>query len=150
MTAPALPDIDRAALEDLKKRLPDLSDVDISLPRMEEIGRTADQTVDRLLGRSRAPAWPRVLAAVGLIAVLGLLVAWMTWGRRPGWGPAPEDQLDTPVRGDATGLSDAGTYDPDAPGQGTMGEVAWDRPEGSGLTAAEASLTSNVEPDERA
>jgi hypothetical protein len=158
MTATALPDIDRSTLEDLRKRLPDLSELEP--PRMEDVGRRADAAVDRLLGRSRAPMWPRVLAAIGLIALVGLLAAWITWGRRPGWSPAPEED------DDAMGLGGnretiGGTMGAETVGIGgydtTTGlvgdattESSWDRPEGSGLTAAEASLATSREPDERA
>lgn len=76
-----IPDLDRETIERLKQRFPDLSNVD--LPKMEEVGKTADQTIDRLLGRSRAPIWPWVAAVFGLVAVIGTVAAYLTWLRRP-------------------------------------------------------------------
>jgi hypothetical protein len=76
-----LPDLDRETIERLKQRFPDLSNVD--LPKMENVGKTADETIDRLLGRSRAPIWPWVAAVLGLVAVLGTVAAYLTWLRRP-------------------------------------------------------------------
>ena len=76
-----IPDLDRETIERLKQRFPDLSNVE--LPKMEEVGKTADQTIDRLLGRSRAPMWPWVAAVLGLVAVIGTVAAYLTWLRRP-------------------------------------------------------------------
>ena len=52
------------------------------LPRLEVVGRTADNTIDRLLGRSRAPVWPWIATGVGLIAVIGAVAVYL-WTRRP-------------------------------------------------------------------
>lgn len=76
-----LPDLDRETIERLKQRFPDLSAID--LPKMEEVGRTADQTIDKLLGRSKAPVWPWVAVVVGLLSVLGAIAAYVMWMRQP-------------------------------------------------------------------
>src|SRR6185295_1209789 len=93
MTAIVLPDIDRSTLEELKKRIPDLSELELpNLPSRKEVGRAAkdmsknaDATIDRLLGRSRAPMWPWIAAGVGLVALAGIVAAWFAWFRRPTW-----------------------------------------------------------------
>lgn len=109
MTAIVLPDIDRSTFEDLKKRIPDLSDIDLpNLPTRKEmnkaakeaareagktakeVGKTADETIDRLLGRSRAPVWPWIAAGIGLVAVAGVIAAWFAWFRRPTWQPGEQ------------------------------------------------------------
>ncbi len=90
MTAIVLPDIDRSTLEELRKRLPDMSEIELNLPSRKEVGKTADQAIDRLLGRSRAPVWPWIAAGIGVAAVVGIVAAWFAWFRRPTW------QLDTP------------------------------------------------------
>ena len=82
----ALPDLDRETIERLLQRFPDLSNVDlpkVDLPKMEKVGKSADETIDRLLGRSRAPVWPWVAAVLGLVAVIGTVAAYLTWLRRP-------------------------------------------------------------------
>ena len=93
MTAIVLPDIDRSTLEELKKRIPDLSEIELpNLPSRKEVSRaakdvskTADETIDRLLGRSRAPVWPWIAAGIGLVALAGIVAAWFAWFRRPTW-----------------------------------------------------------------
>lgn len=76
-----LPDLDRETIERLKERFPDLSNID--LPKMEAVGKSADETIDRLLGRSRARVWPWVAAAIGLVALIGVVAAYFTWLRQP-------------------------------------------------------------------
>jgi len=99
MTAIVLPDIDRSTIEELKKRIPDLTEIDLNLPSRKEVGKTAkdvsktakqvgktaDETIDRLLGRKRAPVWPWVAAGLGLVAIAGVIAAWFAWFRRPSW-----------------------------------------------------------------
>ncbi|MBI2780896.1 MAG: hypothetical protein HYX55_03735 [Chloroflexi bacterium] len=80
-----LPDLDRDTIERLKQRFPDLSAID--LPKMEEVGRTADQTIDKLLGRSRSPMWPWVALVVGLLSVVGAIAAYAMWMRQPASEP---------------------------------------------------------------
>jgi hypothetical protein len=99
MTAIVLPDIDRSTIDELKKRIPDLSEIELSLPTRKELnkaakdaGKTAkevskstEDTIDRLLGRKRAPMWPWIAAGIGLAAVVGVIAAWFAWFRRPTW-----------------------------------------------------------------
>lgn len=85
MTAFVLPNLDQSTIDELRKRIPDLSEIE--LPRLEsvgkDVGKTADQALDRLLGRSRAPVWPWVAGSIALAAIVGALAAWFTWFRRP-------------------------------------------------------------------
>jgi hypothetical protein len=112
MTAFVLPNLDQSTIDELRKRIPDLSEFDI--PKLEnvgkDVGKTADQALDRLLGRSRMPVWPWVAGSIALAAILGAVAAWFTWFRRP-------DQLDT--------LDDAdmGTWTPSTNGAGIGDEL---------------------------
>jgi hypothetical protein len=85
MTAFVLPNLDQSTIDELRKRIPDMSEFDV--PRLEkvgkDVGKTADQALDRLLGRSRMSAWPWVAASVAIVAVIGAAAAWFTWWRRP-------------------------------------------------------------------
>ena len=104
MTAIILPDIDRSTLEELRKRIPDLSEIELSLPTRKELNKTAkevgktarevsrstEETIDRLLGRKRSPIWPWIAAGIGLVAVAGAVAAWFAWFRRPAWTGQPE------------------------------------------------------------
>ena len=85
MTAFVLPNLDQSTIDELRKRIPDMSEFD--LPKLEkvgkDVGKTADQALDKLLGRSNAPVWPWVAGSIALAAILGALVAWFTWFRRP-------------------------------------------------------------------
>jgi len=92
MTAIVLPDIDRSTIEELRKRIPDLTEIDLNLPSRKDVGKTAkqvsksaDETIDRLLGRKRAPVWPWIAAGIGLVAIAGVIAAWFAWFRRPSW-----------------------------------------------------------------
>lgn len=132
MTAIVLPDIDRSTVEELRKKIPNLSEIELpQMPSIEKVGKTADETIDRLLGRQKSPVWPWVAAGIGLIAVIGAIAAYSAWLRRPTWeasdswsaSPTPE-----PVVDDLTDLP--------APG--------------AGLTAAESSLASTSYPSEEA
>ena len=108
MTAIVLPDIDRSTLEDLMKRFPDLSEIELpNLPTRKEmtraakdVGKTADETIDRLLGRSRAPVWPWIAAGIGLVAIAGIVAAWFAWFRRPTW-EAPAETPSEPWTAEA-------------------------------------------------
>lgn len=91
MTAIVLPDIDRSRIEELKKRIPDLSEIELpNLPSRKGVGRTADHAIDRLLGRSRAPIWPWIAAGIGLVAFIGVVAALFVWFRRPTSQTQPE------------------------------------------------------------
>jgi len=137
MTAIVLPDVDRSTIDDLLKRLPNLKQLDLSnlktveLPKMENVGRNADEAVDRLLGRSRAPVWPWVAAGIGLVAVIGVVGAWLAWFRRPSWESTTittpsSSSLDTPsTYGTTPDLSATGsTIDSTASPFGTAYEEA--------------------------
>jgi len=143
MTAIVLPDIDRKTLEQLRKYIPSLSAIEIpsieipsiELPSMQQAGRKADQTLDRLLGRSKAPVWPWVAAGVFVVALIGTIAAVFTWNRRASWtrqsdpwaeGGTIRTSLDTDLSG-TPDLSPSTLKDPTV---------------GTGLTAAESSLLS--------
>ena len=85
MTAFVLPNLDQSTIDELRKRIPDMSEFD--LPNLEkvgkDVGKTADQALDRLLGRSRTPVWPWVAGSIALAAIVGAVAAWFTWFRRP-------------------------------------------------------------------
>jgi hypothetical protein len=83
MTAFVLPEIDRSTVDELRKKFPNLSEIE--LPKMEHVGKSADEAVDRLLGRSKSPVWPWVAAGIGLVAVIGAIAAYFAWFRRPAW-----------------------------------------------------------------
>jgi hypothetical protein len=85
MKAILLPDID---LDALRKAIPALADLDV--PSMEEAGRKADETIDRLLGRSRMPVWPWLVIGAVLVAVIGSIAAVFSLNRRSGWTPDDE------------------------------------------------------------
>ena len=93
MTAFTLPDIDRSTLDDLKKRFPSLSEIE--LPKMENVGKSADEAVDRLLGRNKAPVWPWIATGIGLVAVIGAIAAYFAWFRRPTWESTTDWSADT-------------------------------------------------------
>jgi hypothetical protein len=84
MTAFVLPNLDQSTIDELRKRIPDMSEFDI--PKLEkvgkDVGKTADQALDRLLGRSRTPVWPWVAGSLALAAIVGAVAAWFTWFRR--------------------------------------------------------------------
>ena len=82
MTAFVLPNLDQSTIDELRKRIPDLSEID--LPKLENVGKNADQALDRLLGRSKMPVWPWVAGSIAIVAILGAVAAWFTWFRRPG------------------------------------------------------------------
>jgi hypothetical protein len=136
MTAIVLPDIDRSTIEELKKKIPNLSEIELpQMPSIEKVGKSADETIDRLLGRQKAPVWPWVAAGIGLVAVIGALAAYFAWFRRPTW-EASDTWSTTPTTPDTmTPATDDLT----------------DRPAtGAGLSAAESSLASSPYPAEEA
>jgi hypothetical protein len=136
MTAIVLPDIDRSTVEELRKKIPNLSEIELpQMPSIEKVGKSADETIDRLLGRKKAPVWPWVAAGIGLVAVVGALAAYFAWLRRPTWE-----------------ASDAWSTTPTTPETMTPAtDDLTDRPvTGAGLSAAESSLASSAYPDEEA
>jgi hypothetical protein len=136
MTAIVLPDIDRTTVDELRKKIPNLSEIELpTLPSIEQVGKTADQTIDRLLGRKRVPVWPWIAAGIGLAAVVGIIAAYFAWFRRPTWKTPRETWSSAPGTTDTS--SSAAT------------DEIVDRPAtGRGLTAAESSLASNPYPIE--
>ena len=145
MTAIVLPDIDKSTVEELMKRIPDVREIDLSalkkldlkkidVPRLENAGKNADEAIDRLLGRSRAPVWPWVAAGIGLVAIVGAAAAFFTWLRRPGfdtsepWSTPTTPDEPTPFTDDHTDLTGGS----------------------QGLTAVESSLSSTTYPNEEA
>ena len=136
MTAIVKPDIDRSTVDELRKKIPNLSEIELpALPSIEQVGKTADQTIDRLLGRSRAPVWPWLAAGIGLVAVIGIIAAYFAWFRRP----TSEASRDSWSR----------STSPDAGPIATDG-VATAPAAGGGLTVGDSSLTSTPYPIEEA
>ena len=135
MTAIVLPDIDKATIEELRRKLPDLREIELpSLPKMEHVSKTADETINRLLGRQKAPVWPWIAAGIGLVAVVGAVAAYFAWWRRPSWETPSEPWAASTTEDDlqvSSTDSDLGT-------------------ESTGLTAAESSLTSSSYPSQEA
>ena len=136
MTAIVLPDIDRSTIDELMKKIPNLTEIELpQMPSIEKVGKTADETIDRLLGRKKAPMWPWVAAGIGLVAVIGALAAYFAWLRRPTW-EAGDTWSTTPTT-------------PETMTPATDDLI--DRPAtGAGLTAAESSLASSRSPGEEA
>jgi hypothetical protein len=102
MTAIVLPDLNQQTIDDLRDRVSKLTALDlgkldlgkldlgkIDPPSLEHAGKTAgksaDQAIDRLLGRSRPSIWPWLAAGIGLVAVIGVVTAWFAFLRRPSW-----------------------------------------------------------------
>jgi hypothetical protein len=79
VTAIVLPEID---VEELRKRIPSLAEID--LPSMQQAGMRAEETIDRVLGRSKMPIWPWIAGFV-VIAVIGSIAATFGWHRRSSW-----------------------------------------------------------------
>ncbi len=153
MTAIVLPDIDARTLEQLRKHLPknirSFSAIEIpsfempsvDLPSMKDAGRKADQTLDRLLGRSKAPVWPWIAAGVLVAALVGTIAAVFTWNRRASrmrqndpW--AENGAIRTSVDKDLGAMPDL------------SGTTMTDSDMSTGLTAAESSLGSGSLRDE--
>jgi hypothetical protein len=135
MTAIVLPDIDRSTIEELKKKIPNLAEIELpEIPKMEKVGKTADQTIDRLLGRQKAPVWPWVAAGIGLVAVIGALAAYFAWFRRPTW--------------EASDTWSSTTPEPSSPSMTSADDMTNRSTTGAGLTAAESSLSTNPYPTE--
>ena len=133
MTAIVLPDIDKSTVDELLKKIPDLRAIELpAMPKMDKVSKTADQTLDRLLGRSKAPVWPWVAAGIGLVAVIGAVAAYFAFWRKPAWDPASEPWTTTSTTEDAA-----------FPTSPTLSPTSDATSDGTGLTAAEASLTSS-------
>jgi len=162
MTAIVLPDIDKSTIEELKKRIPDLSEIELpNLPSMKKVSKTTDQAIDRLLGRSRAPVWPWIAAGIGLVAVIGIVAAWFAWFRRPTWQAQPEpwsdssDESTIPPSMTTDSTSFAGVADdidlkPVMDQPSTKVSSTKSSRARTGLTASESSLGSTPYPIEEA
>jgi len=90
MTAFVLPNLDQSTIDELRKRIPDMSEFDIpkfDVPKLEkvgkDVGKSADQALDKLLGRNQTSVWPWVAGSLALAAIVGAVAAWFTWFRRP-------------------------------------------------------------------
>jgi hypothetical protein len=133
MTA-ALLRVVEPATDALIDRLPSPSLME--LPSLESLGRRADETVGRLRGRPRRPAWTWLL---GVVAIMGIaLVAAsvvMTWTRNRG-----EPDHDDAFEG-LDQMSAAGSLD--GPDLGATADLPVARGHVTGLTAAEGSLLSH-------
>jgi hypothetical protein len=119
MTAIVLPDIDRSTIEELKRRIPDLSEIELNLPTRKEmsktakdvgktakdVGKTADEAIDRLLGRKRSPIWPWIAVAIALAAAAGAVAAWFAWFRRPTWESQSEPWTEATYEVDQTTMT---------------------------------------------
>ncbi|TME10776.1 MAG: hypothetical protein E6I65_07935 [Chloroflexi bacterium] len=161
MTAIVLPDVDKSTIEELRKRIPDLSEIELpNLPSMKKVSQATDQTIDRLLGRSRASVWPWIAAGIGLVAVIGVVAAWFAWFRRPTWqaesdswsDSADESTIPPTMTTSSTSLGEADDLglkpvmdEPRTKASSTKSSRA-----GAGLTAAESSLGSTPYPIEEA
>ena len=155
MAAVAMPDIDRRRLERIRDRLTplramDLSDVEVPgfdqlVEQLEQVGKQAERTRDRLTGRSRQSIWPRLAIGLGLLALVGLAVVVFGSSRRSPWNLAADDLEEGPDRPFDTPPADLGATTLNEPSGLT--ETGRSGPEaasiGTGLTAAEASLMSS-------
>lgn len=138
MTAIVLPEIDKSTVDELLKKFPDLKHMELpSLPKMEQVGKTADETIDRLLGRSKAPIWPWVAAGIGLVAIVGVIAAYFAFWRRPAWETPSEPWAASSMTTKDDAFSVPGTSD------ATSDMSGGTTSDSTGLTAAESSLTSS-------
>ena len=106
MTAIVLPNIDEATINEIRKRIPDLSEIE--LPKLDNVGKTAEEAIDRLLGRSRPSIWPWIAASIGLVAVISAIGAYFAWFRRSTLPKPPVEDTWTnePGPSEALALSD--------------------------------------------
>jgi len=130
MTAIVLPDLNQQTIDDLRARVSKLSDLDLSkidlgkldlgkldTPSLQHAGKSADQAIDRLLGRSRPSIWPWLAAGIGLVAVIGAATAWFAFIKRPAWivsksSTAPETATDAVQAAENEGMAPLGSREP--------------------------------------
>lgn len=133
MTAFVLPNLDQSTIDELRKRIPDMSEIDVpSLEKLgKDAGKTADQAIDRLLGRNRISIWPWVAASIGVAALVGAVAAWFTWLRRPNSiNTMVEEEMGTwQASNDGSGLTGGSGGDDSGFGRdlGTVTDQAIDR-----------------------
>lgn len=110
MTAFVLPNLDQSTIDELRKRIPDMSEFDI--PKLEklgkDVGKGADQAIDRLLGRQSSPVWPWIAGSIALAAIVGAVAAWFTWFRRPDSMDSLADEQANTWNAPSTTASDLG------------------------------------------
>lgn len=89
MTAPALRIV--PSMDDVRDRVDDVRDLvasvpHMTMPRLQDVGRQADETVDRLLGRPARPFWFKPVLVIGVVGVMAAIAAMaVSWTRgRPG------------------------------------------------------------------
>jgi hypothetical protein len=130
MTASALRSV--PTVDDIRDRLGDLPRM--SLPRLEDFGRQADETVDRLRGRPVRPVWFRSVLVIGVLGVMAVIAAMaMSWTRSRTARLTNDDAIDRLDRMSEPGRLNGG-LNHDAPAMGgfaspsltTTGGVSFD------------------------
>jgi len=139
MATIVLPDVDLSTVNQFRKRYAKML-AEADLPSMEKAGRRADQQFNQWRGHSRSPIWPWIAGAIGLVALVGALSAFMYWMRRPSW-----DASRSTLWGTSAPLDDTlGGTDEPLDLSSTRSEVE------KGLNTAETSLRSTTYPLEEA
>lgn len=159
MTTIVLPEVDRSTIDELRKKMPDLKEIELpsfEIPRFEKLGKSADDQVDRLRGRARPSPWsgalPWIAAGIGLVAIIGAIVALMSWNRRSSWSstttdPWTEDALGSTGMTGMNGVTEITEISATTTDLGS--DAGTDAGSGLGLTAAEASLMSHDPSEDR-
>ena len=112
MTAPALriiPFMDdvRDHVDDVRDRVTTMPNV--ALPRFQEVGRQADQTLDRVLGRPARSSRFKPLLVIGVVGIIATLTAMaMSWTRGRAGRLAAAD-IDAAAGDPMSGLAGSGT-----------------------------------------
>jgi hypothetical protein len=120
------------AIDDLKDRFDGIDLSALDLPRLQVLGRRADEAIDKVTGRNQRRLWPWVLAGLAIVGIAGVVTTMVlsTWGRNrtEAWPDEATESLDRmSENGLATGLDSS-----DIPGEQIT----------TGITAAEGSLMS--------
>jgi len=117
MTASALRSV--PTVDDIRDRIGDLPRM--TLPRLEEVGRQADETVDRLRGRPVRPAWFRPVLVIGVLGIMAAIAAMaMSWGRSRAGRWNNDDAIDSLDRMSEPG-SPNGSIGSETPAMGGFG-----------------------------
>lgn len=98
MTAISMPVVDKGTVDELRKKMPDLSEMD--LPDLKNAGRSAEEAIDRLLGRKKASIWPWVAAVIGIAAAVSIIGAYLAWLRRSATSPVNDTWTTEQTAGD--------------------------------------------------